>query len=205
MKPIKRLFLQGDIHTGKTSIILRQLKPYINDADGFTVKRVVENGECKAFYIGHISNAWKETRICADESSVFLKKTEGVWREDISVFVKFASEYLLNGLGKTRLVVIDEIGGIELRSDVFMDVLRRVFTSGIACLGVLKSENNLKLLGSSLKIEKELFARRNAIQKLIMLQEEGEVIVLNEQNAADTEMKIGCFLKRLMESSNNKL
>lgn len=98
----------------------------------------------------------------------FYKNSGGIFKcigdggvtVDDSVFETLGVQYLKDTAGR-RLMLLDEIGGHELKCAPFMDALLELLSGDIPCLGVFKMASSVKRMDSSLM---ELNARlREAI------------------------------------------
>ena len=118
----RRLFLTGSIGCGKSTAISQALGETITQYGGFLTRRYREpnlhftlespDGQC---------------------SETFLDFPDGKPRLNMDVF-SHLGVHLLNG----EILVLDEIGGIELLCPEFAAVLEQVLQSDIPVIGVLK-------------------------------------------------------------------
>ena len=115
MKP--RLFLTGPSGIGKSTMISRELGERIRRAGGFlTVRDRNEEGRVIGFDIYSADGYGPRDR--------FLDMTGERPRMDLEVFSGVGLDYLRRA-GERPFAVLDEIGGVELINDRFMDELAR--------------------------------------------------------------------------------
>ena len=128
MKP--RLFLTGPSGCGKSTMISRALGERIQCAGGFlTVRDRDEHGKVIGFEIFSADGYGPRER--------FLDLTGEKPRIDLEVFDRSGLDYLRRA-GERPFAVLDEIGGVELLNEGFMDELARYLRGSQPCIGVMK-------------------------------------------------------------------
>jgi len=176
------LFLQGRSGVGKSRLLRETLVPYTGAVAGFTVQRLTQNGELVGFRAASIEGGFPPGE------AEYTQKTAGVFilrgRQNVPVL----EEAILRAEEESRksrrkLVLLDEIGGIELVSDVFMDTLNRLLSGGKPCCGVFKSHENLAHTASILRLGEEYLSRSKLLAA--RLEEAGELLTVTEQNYAE--------------------
>ena len=125
-----RLFITGPSGCGKSTMIRRELGELAHLAGGFvTIRDRDENGTIRVFEILSADGYGPRDR--------FLDLTgEAPWI-DLEVFSGVGVDYLRRARER-RFAVLDEIGGVELLNDCFMEELVRYFRDGQPCIGVMK-------------------------------------------------------------------
>lgn len=128
MKP--RLFLTGPSGCGKSSMIHRELGELAHRAGGFrTIRHRDESGRIIGFEIGSADGYGPRDR--------FLDLTgEEPW-VDLEIFDRVGLDYLRRATER-RFAVLDEVGGVELLNDRFMDEFARYLQGSQPCIGVMK-------------------------------------------------------------------
>lgn len=132
----RHLFLTGPIGCGKSTAIATALGDKISQCGGFLTRRyrdpnlyfTLESPDCKA-------------------KEIFLDFASGKPEVTLSVF----SETYLQG----NVLVLDEIGGIELLNPEFASALEAVLTGDIPILGVIKGEGPAGALIEKLGLAEE--------------------------------------------------
>jgi nucleoside-triphosphatase THEP1 len=192
------LFLQGDTGVGKTSLILEKIRPYMRETGGFFIQRLTEAGATRAF---RTAGVFYESAPCApyakNAEGVFIEKTEDGWRAEPEAFIKAVSA-LLSGFRNKKLILLDEIGGIELLSEQFAGLLQPVLESGIPCIAVIKSEKNAKAMALELTTGAEYEAARRKF--MAGIRKKGRIHTLNRRNRPQTEALIDAFLEEAFKA-----
>lgn len=117
----RHLFLTGPIGCGKSTAIQTALGGRLSKCGGLLTRRCREPG--LHFTLEHPDGSGKE---------VFLDLSLGTPVIKLDAF----SERFLQG----RVLLMDEIGGIELLNPLFSDALDAVLKSDVPVLGVVKGE-----------------------------------------------------------------
>lgn len=117
----RHLFLTGSIGCGKSTAITVALGEKITQCGGFLTRRYRDP------YL-HFTLESPDGNV----KSTFLDFASGKPEAELAVF----SESYLRG----EILVLDEIGGIELLNPEFAAALETVLSSGIPILGVIKGE-----------------------------------------------------------------
>ena len=128
MKP--RLFLTGPSGYGKSDMIRRELGELVHRAGGFrTLRDRDEHGTVRGFELLSADGYGPRDR--------FLDLTGEAPRIDLEVFNRVGVDYLRRA-GERSFAVLDEIGGVELLNQEFMDELGRYLNGSQPCIGVMK-------------------------------------------------------------------
>ena len=196
---MNNLFIEGPIQTGKSTTIRSVLKERfgsdLEGVAGFTSQRVTNlNGQLLAFRLAP----------AAEDISIVLDiKPEPVFVRDVlnNVFKWFAPDgphvdmrvfetagvaYMKNAQtdvksGRAQIVLLDEIGGHELASDVFRHELYELLDSDIPCVGVIKSRDNTRNMDPTLlAFNEELHNRISAVTGLQLFESRLRQFLENE-------------------------
>ena len=128
MRP--RLFITGPSGSGKSTLIRRELGELANRAGGFrTIRERDAEGRIIGFEICSADGYGPKDR--------FLDLSGEKPRIDLGVFDRVGLEYLRRATER-RFAVLDEIGGVELLNDRFMDEFARYLQGTQPCIGVIK-------------------------------------------------------------------
>lgn len=126
----QRLFLTGPSGCGKSTMIRRELGDLVHRAGGFTtIRERDENGTVHGFEIMSADGYGLHER--------FLDLTGAEPSVDLEVFSGAGVDYLRRA-GERSFAVLDEIGGVELLNERFMDELARFLRGSQPCIGVMK-------------------------------------------------------------------
>jgi hypothetical protein len=145
------LFFEGPVRTGKSTILRRALLPYLPDLGGFVVQRLLDNDGVPMAYrlmgMEEIRQAGfdTETQFLSvdapypqpeDEIAANIFLWSSPRRIDTNVFETFGVDCLKASTNK--VILLDEIGGVDLLCPGFLAALRTVLSSDTPCIGVLK-------------------------------------------------------------------
>ena len=126
---MRNLFLTGPIGSGKSTSIAKALGDVLPKAGGFlTVRQVDDTGRAVAYWL---------KRPDGSDGQVIIDYSAKPYTMHMEVFETFGVE-LLERARDCDFVILDEIGGFEVLSDVFMEALMKLLESGIPCIGVMK-------------------------------------------------------------------
>ena len=191
MRNIQRLFLTGPPKTGKSTMLLSQLMPYRESLGGFYVQRHLKMGGCVAFMLrGAAEGSFSVDSIEEEPNSAFLSLWEEKWSMDIGVFDTKGYQ-LLRDSKANELVLLDEIGGIDLLSDSFYSELCSLIQGGAKCIGVFKSEQALGSMIRSVAGAKKCIDRRDSLLQRL---DDGSTILLDAKDE-EAGRKIATFLE----------
>jgi len=203
---VVHLFLTGNIGAGKSSIIKKTILPYINEVGGFYTQRLFIGDKCEGFCLNPLLNSEqyeinKKVKSIEECERVFLFGRGNRWMQDTSVFEKYGVGFLNESLlNRKKLILLDEVGGIELLSTGFRDKLYEVLDSDVPSLGVLKSQTNNNKLVRYLCPGDHYDSLRLNFLDFIMNKCNVKLIELNCQNYEDVENIIGKYVEVIMKS-----
>ena len=195
----RHLFLEADSGAGKSTLIRKIIAPYIDEVGGFTSQRLQnENDETIAFRIVPAQNLHLAVPYEDTPESIFRIITEDVrGLNKPEIFESEGLKYLTDNDGK-KLILLDEIGGIELRNDAFRKKLHEVLAGDIPCIGVIKQ--NQKAARMSCQDGKTpVTVQYNMELREKMLNEYGCKILQFERNNAMVETEINEFVKMIFK------
>jgi len=137
----KHLFLEGPIQEGKSTLIRSLIRGRIPQIGGFSSQRLLDDkGKTVGFRIAPPEEALALTaRYSPELTDVFLYFGGEKTVVKPEIFADTAVKYLRQRKGK-KLILLDEIGGVELLDPNFRRELYDTLKSDIPCLGVLKLE-----------------------------------------------------------------
>lgn len=126
----RRLFLTGPSGCGKSTMIRTELGERIRHAGGFTtIRDRDESGVIRGFELMAADGYGLRDR--------FLDFTGPKPTLDLEVFSGTGVDYLCRAKERS-FAVLDEIGGVELLNQEFVDSLGRYLRSDHPCIGVMK-------------------------------------------------------------------
>ena len=131
--------ITGRPGVGKTTLIQRILEQFPSlEIGGFYTTEICNHGSRQGFSI-HDLEGKKGLLAHVRQTSPHRVGPYGVNVEDID---KVAVAALKAGIGKTDLMVIDEIGSMELCSNAFRKVVLKALDSNTPVLGTLQQSSN---------------------------------------------------------------
>ncbi len=134
----KNLFVTGRPGIGKTTLIERVLDALDIDAGGFYTRELLDGGRRVGFSIVGLHG---DSGVLAhvDHESSFRVGKYGVNCEDLErVGVRAIDEALKH----SKLIVMDEIGRMELCSPAFQEAVGRALSSPTPVLGTIQDRSN---------------------------------------------------------------
>ncbi len=192
------LFLQGDSQIGKSTLLARNLKPYLQYTGGFFVQRLTESGAPRGFCLCAVSDPLPELTVPLESAAgtVFMRHLPEGTCLFPEVFGRqgaaLLSEAALKG---KRLILLDEIGGIELLQPEFHRALYRVLESGMPCIGVIKSPRNKAGMESRIPLGKRYGLLYDTLAHDIVNRFGGRILTMTETNCRETQDEAEQFLK----------
>ncbi len=134
---IRKLLLTGRPGCGKTTLIKRVVNKLALPAGGFYTEEIRERGERVGFKI--ITLEGKE----AVFARVGFKTPEhlGKYGLDLSALENVGVKALHRAVHARQLVVIDEIGPMEIRSAIFRDAVSEALDSNVPILATISARS----------------------------------------------------------------
>ncbi|HBU70335.1 MAG TPA: AAA family ATPase [Elusimicrobia bacterium] len=130
----KNLFITGKPGSGKTTLIREACLPYMDKAGGFYTEEIIEDGKRGGFVIKTFSGRQGVLARKGMPSAHKLNK----YGIDVSVLEGIAVKELERAVETKPLIVIDEIGSMEIISESFRKTLVRCFASGARVLATIR-------------------------------------------------------------------
>jgi nucleoside-triphosphatase len=129
----KKVLLTGQPGCGKTTLVKRVVAKLTLPADGFYTEEIRKRGERLGFKIVTLKG---EDAVLA-RVDFKTQQRVGKYGLDLSGLETVGIEALRRAVRARGLVVIDEIGPMELRSAIFRDVVTETFDSGTPILATV--------------------------------------------------------------------
>ena len=172
------------------------LAPLASTVAGFATQRLTANGG----FIGYravVVNGTTGQVLPSVEAAYSDGTSDGVFilegKGDISVLAQKISEaerVIQNP--SVKLVLLDEIGGIELTSKVFMEPLLRILCGAKPCIGTFKSTDNLTHTVRTLKIDAEYHLLHQRLEQI--LRQNGNLLTVTEKNRQEISERIRSWI-----------
>lgn len=135
---MEKIFLTGPPGCGKTTIIQKVLPHISCPVDGFYTSEIREHGRRVGFKIQGISGAEDIMAHC-DFTGPHRVGKYGV---NVTAFERIGIPALDTALHSAKLVIMDEIGRMELFSKKFQEKVLEVLNSNTSIIGVLHQHHN---------------------------------------------------------------
>lgn len=130
----KNILITGYPGVGKTTLVNKIIKQLSCSIGGFYTHEMLENGRRTGFYITDFDG---NQMVMASESSN-SKYRVNKYGVNIGAFEKIGIPAMERAMKNADLIVIDEIGRMEIFSSEFCDMLRIVFDSEKPLLATIK-------------------------------------------------------------------
>jgi len=193
----KHLFLEGTIQTGKSTLLRRMLAPYMNEIGGFSSQRLTdETGRTIAFRIVSVQDTRLTVPYEETPESIFRIVTDDVkGLNKPEIFESEGLKYLTGNDGK-KLILLDEIGGIELRNDAFRIELFRLLKGDIPCIGVIKQEQNAGTMKCLAGKSGQTMQYNRQLREFLANEADGKIIEFSRDND-NAKQEIQKFLSEI--------
>lgn len=150
---INNLFLFGSIGAGKSTVIRQCLIPFLPEVGGFYVQRVLCNKTLVAYILKPVDykadyQLTLEVNNLMGLDNLFLyADDQSNWQRDDHVFQNSGAACLRDSRqDHKKLILLDELGGIELHNQAFMAEVYETLSSSTPALGVVKAPANARIL-----------------------------------------------------------
>lgn len=196
MKQKKSLFLTGNSGEGKTTLLFQCLKPYRAVTGGFFSQRLVsESGDTVGFRLASANEEW-EPKICYHDglTNIFLKRTKEGMVSFPEVFQKEGRE-LLTSHGDHKLILLDEIGGVELLIPEFMEAVYACLNGPKPCIGVIKSRNNFAIMMARNGGKSSAFHLRDELEESVRMSLHNQLLTYHRKDEEAVREKILKYLR----------
>jgi nucleoside-triphosphatase len=129
----KKILLTGRPGCGKTTLVKRVMADFVAPAGGFYTEEVRQSGQRVGFEM--VTLAGQEALL----AHVDFKTPQrvGKYGVDLSALQTVGVVALREAMRARQLVVLDEIGPMELPSAIFRDVVTEIFDIGVPMLATI--------------------------------------------------------------------
>ena len=136
---LTNIFLTGDLHVGKSTVVKHVLNDIQNcRVGGYTTEPIFQKGRKVGFKMVSFSG---EEEIIAHENFQHGEKF-GEFRVNLDAFEQFGVRILTQALSTSQLIVMDEIGAMERYAQKFQKAVEECINSTIAVFGVFQKRAN---------------------------------------------------------------
>ena len=154
------------MQAGKSTLLQEAMEPYREYIGGFVSQRLKDSSlNTIGFRLADYSSEPALTAAFTEElSNIFLRHGSDKSSFSLSVFENQAIDILEAAKASKQIILLDEIGGGELKSDIFKNYLDRLLMGNVPCIGVLKAPkaaaNTGRGIGTDIKDENALLHER---------------------------------------------
>lgn len=194
MKNTRHLFIEGEIFIGKTALLNSVLSCHMKSIGGFTVERREKQGLCTGYLLSSVQESFlPKSKQIPEKKRLFMERDGVNWVYHPEVFDQWAAALLDREINeKYRLYLLDEIGGIEVQSDAFVNRLITLLKKR-NCIGVYKQQKNSEAQAEAMNVGKGFQKKRRLLIDEIM-KHEGRIITLTENNKNSIAEEVNGFL-----------
>lgn len=187
----KHLFLQGERTVGKSYLLKESLRPYASHLAGFYVQRLYEGDTLAGFRVQDVREGFLplDREMSPSLDHVFLlhgRKYPDVLEEMIT---KAENDSLKPGC---HIVLLDEIGGMELCCPAFMEPLYRILRGRTPCIGVFKSAANLAHMAARHPLSQSYCEQHSALEA--ELRRRGSLLTLTGETRDACSASVRSFI-----------
>lgn len=202
---VKNLFLYGAIGAGKSSLIRDCLHSRMANLGGFFVQRIFQGEQLRGFSLVPVDEASEyqlnySVGTIAGLKNLFLFVDEkGNWQRNDNVFQVNGVKCLQNSLrNDIKLVLLDELGGVELNNAAFMSEVYKILDSATPVLGVVKAPGNAKILESAAAGKGVTGVNRSFIDRLYD-DRKTELYLVDQNNRDEATLKVKNFVEAVFD------
>lgn len=194
---MKNFFLEGDKFVGKSTLLKETILATNVSISGFYVeRRINEQGKIVGFEL-RAAKEWRQENPNTDsiDEHCFIQTEHGKRTRNLKVFETYGKKLLDEAKkGTADIILLDEIGGIELLSQPFMTELLTVIQQPKKILGVYKSEANYQRQKQHTLERLEVDRQRKELKQTIITNG-GQIVALNKHNSKDIKKQLINFLE----------
>ena len=187
-------FLTGTSGIGKSTLLMEVLQEMEFPISGFFAQRqLLPDGTTGGFRLLPWSSSVSLTApYKAEETDLFIKKSDTGWKKDLSIFQTTAITLLHED---TPLKCLDEIGGTELLVPEFSNALYSLLKSDVCCVGVIKSPQNLTSMMTRVEMKKQEAIKLHKLHKDMIEQFHSSIVELTAFNQKEVKFALKNFLE----------
>lgn len=195
---MKNLFLEGDKFIGKSTLLKEVILATGRSVSGFYVERRINNlGQIVGFEL-RSAKEWLQQnpdRTPIDDHC-FIQTKDGRRTRNLQVFETFGKALLEEAKSRSAdIILLDEIGGIELLSKSFTDELLVTIEQPKKIMGVFKSEANYQRQKRHTLEKVEIDQQRMQLRQEI-IENDGQILPLTEEIVEESKKRLIEFLKK---------
>ncbi|MGO5053070.1 nucleoside-triphosphatase [Lachnospiraceae bacterium LCP25S3_G4] len=200
----KMLFLEGPSGIGKSTIILDAARESRLAGAGFFSQRLNDEDGCtKAFQMV----AYQEVKqsiahYIGSEKDIFFQYP-GTTHSEIHMEVFDHIRTIVGTYQNADFLLLDEIGGMELKSIIFTAYLYELLGSGIPCIGVIKSQFNHQHMGKRIQETRMSREQYLILRKRLVHQYGAQIVYMETTERQLAQQRIMEFFKEIKNPTRN--
>jgi nucleoside-triphosphatase len=196
----KHLFLEGSVQEGKSTLIRSLIKDYLPDIGGFSCQRLLDDtGRTLGF---RAVPAFEALELTAEYISVmpglFLHFEDGKATASTEIFTDMVIGFLEHSKEK-KLILLDEVGGIELMIPEFRRTLYEILDGTVPCLGVIKLESGIHTISRRLDMNHEVISCHRKFRSELTGRFHSDIIRFSRTKPEESEIVIRAFIRKIFE------
>lgn len=188
----RHLFLEADSGSGKSTLLRELIAPHIDEVGGFSSQRLLDdNNETIAFRIVPANDL--RLAIPYEDTPETIFRTISNDHRGQSYPEVFGTEgmRLLESVSEKKLILLDEIGGLELKNQAFKNKLLEILSGDTPCIGVIKQSKKAASMDAG------SIAGQNALLRKMMLEEFGCKIIGFKRNDLAVADEVRSFISQI--------
>lgn len=196
------LFLEGPVRTGKSTLIRQCITPWLSQMGGFSCQRMWENGSPCGYRLTAACEIALDAPFDSQAPGLFLWHREHGTEKYPQVFETLGIQ-LLEEAKNSSLILLDEIGGIELRVPVFRQKLYEILTGPVPCIGVLKLADKAGSMGRNSGFGEQLVRLNLQLRRDLNERFQGKILTFSPEKRETLQMEIRSFTEQIFSSSRS--
>lgn len=192
---MEKLFLEGDRFVGKSTLLKKHLKRLSLSVEGFYVERRIDKTNRVIGFELRDAQEIKSGYVAPpNDAHCFIWNNHGKRMRRLEVFEQFGIELLDKAMKSSAdIILLDEIGGIELLSDSFSQQLFSLLRQSRRIIGVYKSKTNYQCQKQNVLGKITIDQQRKELEKII-LQNDCEIVKLTQGNMYEIDKLLCGYL-----------
>lgn len=187
------LFIEGEIRIGKSTLLQELLKEDTSNLAGYCVQRQIREGETVGFCVKQIIDKLPCLEIPYQEDEpgmLYFQNTQSLTAlENVLHNVRMETRE-----GKAALILLDEIGGVELLDHNIRTCIYDILFEDVTCIGVMKSKENAKRMQIGRNLPSDYLKYHSELE--FYLKKNGILLTMDKENRSAIKDKITRFLAR---------
>jgi len=199
----KKLFIRGKSRTGKSRLIKSLIEPYLDHVGGYFCQRIYIGPLYRGFALKSFESAEgyvldRCVKRLSEVENIFLFSDEyGKWHMKPEIFNDIGVDLIKKSVDdRKKLIVLDEIGGIELGCSSFMKEIVNLFNSNVPVIGVIKSDKNKASLKNQINSEEALALNGYLDADRACIDNDIKILDIKAKNRSRVESELQAYIKK---------